>query len=222
MIKKWRQLPREDRLKYQAVVGLLIIAIYCGLFMPRSVKRISEAEKMLSRRMNRLETRASMDKIGGSGLTPKTVEKKIADVEEQIVAVNASFDELDTGFAPENSSAMRQQLMLEISKLADRTGLEIITARRKGYTAEGGDSGSSIIDPLIDRPLLAITAQAPFDTLQEFLQGLKDLSFHMAVMKLKIYSGQLQVGTSSGKSSRPNTLKDLPAGYLFIDMEVSI
>ncbi len=222
MIAKWRKLPRTERLKYQAVFALLIFAFYSGLFFPRTFKRYFEASKMLHRKQDRIEKRTSLDDIGGDMLTTKTVQKKIDRVEQQIAEVESTFDELDTGFAPEDSSAMRQQLMLEVYKLAERTGLEIISAQRKGFSGGDGKKQTAVLDPVIGRPLLVITAQAPFDNLHKFLLGLKDLSFHMAVMKLNIYSGQTNLATAHGNQAKRFIRKNVPPGYLYVHMEASI
>ena len=215
MISKWRKMPRVERLKYQGVIGFSLLAVYSMLFYPQTHTRFFEAKNMLSRKENRVETRAGADDLAKmSSANPKVIEKKIEEVEARILEVKSASNELDTGFAPVDSSDMRQQLTLEISKLAERTGVEIVSASRKGFSLKGEEPVAAI-DPLLGRPLLVVTANASFDRLLHFLGGLKELSFHVSVMNLKVYSGDI---LENGIRKFKNT----PAGGLYVSLEVSI
>ena len=215
MISKWRKMPRAERLKYQGVIGFTLLAVYSLVFYPQTHTRFFEAKKMLSRKENRVETRAGADDLTKiSAANPKVIEKKIEEVEARIQEVRSTSNELDTGFAPVDSSDMRQQLTLEISKLAERTGVEIVSASRKGFSLKGEEPVATI-DPLLGRPLLVVTANASFDRLLNFLGGLKELSFHVSVMNLKVYSGDII-------ENGVRKYKNVPAGGLYVSLEVSI
>jgi hypothetical protein len=71
------------------------------------------------------------------------------------------------------------------------------------------------IDPLLGRPLLVVTANASFDRLLNFLGGLKELSFHVSVMNLKVYSSDIL-------ENGVRKFKQVPAGWLYVSLEVSI
>ena len=213
MIEKWRQMSGGERLRIQLLIAFCIVGCYGLLVYPGSSDRFLESKKMLSRKKNRIEIKASLDGVTDSGQSPKIIEQKILDVEERIRAVAAEFDELDSGFAPVNSSDVRQQLMLEVSTLAARTGVGLLSVSRKGATIKGNTALSGI-DREIRRPLLVIKAYSGFWGLIDFLHGLKDLSFHVSVMNLKLYS-------SVPEGEQDHEVR-LPDGYLFTSLEVSI
>lgn len=214
-LEKWRKMPWAERLKYQGLIGFSLLAIYSLAFYPQTHTRFFEAKKMLSRKADRIEKRASSDDLEKiSKANPKAIEKKIEEVEARILEVRSSSNELDIGFAPVDSSDMRQQLQLEISKLAERTGVELVSVARKGFSLKGEEPVAAI-DPELGRPLLTLTANAYFDRLLDFLGGLKELSFHVAVTNLKVYSGDvLENGLRK--------YKNVPAGGLYVSLEVSI
>jgi len=215
MISKWRKLPRQERLKYQGLLGFSLLALYSLLVYPQTHNRFFEAKKMLSRKTDRIEKRTATDDLSRIGkANPKAIEKRISEIDAEIAAVRAADNELDSGFAPVDSSEMRQQLMLEISKLAERSGIELISAARKSYSV-AGEEPVPVIDPEIGRPMLVLTANAYFDRLITFLRELEELSFHVAVVNLKVYSGDIV-------ENNIRKYKNVPAGALYVFLEVSI
>lgn len=187
MINRWKKLTSGEKLRAQLVIGFLIVGLYGLVFYPLSSNKLTEAEKMLRRRSDRIEKRANIDNLGTDGLNTKVIQRKIEKTDKLIQEVYASFDELDTGFAPIESADVRQQLLLEISKLAERTNIEILSVLRKKLSLKD-DPQAVYVDPLLKRPILIIKLNAYYWNLLEFLQGLKDLSFYVSVMNIKLYS----------------------------------
>jgi hypothetical protein len=213
MLERWRKLSPGEKLKVQIVLACLLVGLYSFYIYQVSVKSFAESEMMLNRRLRQTQTRAKIENLD-SGPNPQMIRRKIEEVEKEIEEVAASFDELDTGFAPVDSSDVRQQLMLEISTLAERTGVELLSVARKGVSPRG-DASLAIVDPKLGRPLLEVTANTQFSELLDFLEGLKDLSFYSSVMKLQVYSRHLKsVGGSDPLPAAP--------GALFVSMELSI
>jgi hypothetical protein len=212
-IGRWKKLSAGERLRAQAVIACVLLVLYGLLVYPVSSKKFKESVNSLNNQKNRTKTSAQVD-LGSGGLSPGVIANKIEEVEQELNKVRESFDELDTGFAPVDSAEMRQQLMLEISTLAERTGVELLSVGRKGFTPEKGPD-TSVVDPVIGRPLMEVTANADFPRLLGFLHGLKDLSFYVAVMKLKVHSRHLQ-------EKRPGASGYLPPGAVFVSFEMSI
>ncbi len=210
---RWRKMSPGDRLRAQFVLALMLIGVYGLVLYPLSKGALDESERMLNRRKDRIEKRANIAGLKDTGLNPEVMRRKIEEVEARIQAVAAGFDELDTGFAPVDSSEVRQQLMLEISTLAARTGVELLSVSRKGMAGKG-EMIAVPVDPVLGRPLLVINASAPFWNLYDFLRGMKDLSFYASVMNLKIYTQPKADGARHGSP--------LPAGALHVALEVSI
>ncbi len=203
----------SERLMYQVVVLCTLLTVYMVGFFRVTHQKYQYSKNMLHRKQDRLEKRASFDPSKISQANPKTIQNKIDAIEEELQQASLMFDELDTGFAPVDSSEVLQQLMLEISTLAERTGVILISVSRKGFNAEDG-SEVVPLDPQLGRPLLVVTANTEFGPLLDFLDGLKELSFYVSVMNLKVYSLQAQ---GSSDKSIPST-----PGGLFVSLEVSM
>jgi hypothetical protein len=185
VIDRWKELSPGERLQTQALIAFAIVALYGLIFFPVTHGKFQESKNMLHRRQDRIEKRAGSDDLGRGGQSPQTVISKLKKVDEQLKEVTATFDELDTGFAPVDSSDVRQQLMLEISTLAARTGVELLSVSRKEI-GPGNQRTIAPVDPILGRPLLVVTANAKFGQLLDFLYGLKELSFYVSVMNLKV------------------------------------
>lgn len=185
MISRWKALTPGERLKYQIVTIALMLGFY-GL-IPYQISRgdLAESEKMLSRRQNRIETRASLDDLKTDGANPDAVRKKIEAVEDRLRTAAEGLDELEKGFAPVDSDDVRQELMLEISTLAEKKGVTLLTMFRRGVDSDGETTAASF-DRETGRPILTIQAATSFWSLIDFLEGLETLSFHATVMNLKL------------------------------------
>nr|WP_319393865.1 hypothetical protein [uncultured Desulfobacter sp.] len=211
MIERWRKMSPGERLRAQIVFAFLMLGVYGLVFYPISRKKLDHAEQMLHRRQDRIDKRANIDNLSSKGLNPKVIQKKIDEARKKFKALSQDFDELDTGFAPVDSADVKRQLMLEISTLADRTGVNLVSVVQKGVSLT--DEGTSVyLDPQVKRPLLDISAQAKFWDLIDFLNGLKELSFYVSVMNLKLYADP----------PRGNNDDRLPGGALYIYLQMSM
>lgn len=217
MLNKWRALSAKERMQYKLVGLFLIAGLYGLLIYPSTHTRYFEAKKLLHRKLDRIEKRASMGEIKDSGGNPKVIQKKIDQLDKEIAITTGSFNELDTGFAPIDSTEVQQQLLLEVSKLAERTGIELISVAKKGYTKKG-ELSIAPIDPVLGRPLLILIANSKYFPLLDFLHGLKDLSFYVSVMNLKIYTNLSREDMGAMRIDD----RELPAGTLTVALELSI
>lgn len=213
MLKRWKARPGAERLQVQLLVIGAVIGLYFLVFFQLSNGKYQESVKMLNRKKDRIEKRTDMGKLDSGGVSPKIIEGRIQEVEDRIQDVSGSFDELDTGFAPLDSSDFQQQLRLEISTLADRTGVALLSMGRKGVSPEG-DIGKAPIDKELGRPLLVVTANTRFWPLIDFLHGLKDLTFYASVMHLNLSVQAPEVGRKQDSV--------LPPGVLYVYLEVSM
>ncbi|ABK98443.1 hypothetical protein [Pelobacter propionicus] len=214
-LARWKKLSAKERLRYQLLLIAALLGIYGGGFYPISKSRLAESEKMLHRRQDRIKKRAgAVDTVVGAASSPQAIAKRIETVDAELDSLRMEFDELDSGFAPVDSTETRQQLLLEISALAERSGVELTSVARKGFSPEK-DLGTPAVDPAVGRPLLLITANTTYPYLLTFLYGLRDLSFYVSVMKVKMHSRHLD--EEQRKSSTP-----LPSGLISVSIEMSI
>jgi hypothetical protein len=218
LLDKWHKLSPGERLRYQITALFLMFAIYGLILYPISHGRLVESKKMLSRRLDRIKKRGGGDEKAEAGPNPRMLAGKLAKVEAQLKGNATVYGALDVGFAPLESGAERQQLMLEISRLAERSGLQLQSVSRKGA---GGPKEMTITaeDPVLGRPLLIVTGQARFEQLLNFLDGLKRLPYQVSVMNLKLKL-KLKLKLDPLKSLRPGGRAS--DGNLNIALEVSI
>ncbi len=214
MREKWRKMETREKAKIQILIYAFIIAGYSIIYLLFTHTPYFEAKKMLHRRLDRIEKRTDTGDIKVSSINPKTVSRRIAEIDKEIAELMSSMNELDAGFAPVDSAEIQQQLMLEISSLAERVGVELLSVSRKGFRADE-EVFFVPLDRELGRPLLIITVNTEFGPLMEFLHGFKKLSFHIAVMNLKIYSRHMDDREHGGNTH-------LPPGAMFARLEVSI
>eukprot|EP01155_Anaeramoeba_flamelloides_P002119 Anaeramoba_flamelloidesa1057193_67.p2 GENE.a1057193_67~~a1057193_67.p2 ORF type:complete len:210 (-),score=13.28 a1057193_67:279-908(-) len=190
MLAKWKAMSKKDRLLYKLLFIFLIFIVYSVTVFPFTKKRYDRADQMLSRIENRLEVHGKLPEI--PDLPPlKTLEKKLAQMDEDIKKYSIAAEDLDTGFVPLNSDQMRQQLLLEISNLAERSRIDLTSLSRKKIYANTKDPG---VDPEFGRPILLLEGKGGFWDLHKFLTGLEDLSFFTAVVRFRVFafSGDLR------------------------------
>jgi hypothetical protein len=185
MIKKWRKMSRPDRARTQILLVCALLALYAPLYL-NSSEQLFESEKNLNRRKNRIETRTNIDGIDSGGFNLRGLERKIEKANAQLQTVSADFEALHTHFAPLNSADAQQQLMLEISTLAEESGVQLLSVFKKGDAAQG--EATIAVDHVLGRPLINVTAIAPFEYLLYFLNELETLSYHVSVVNLKLYT----------------------------------
>jgi hypothetical protein len=235
MVEKWRKLSPGERVRVQIVMGFLVLGLYGLTLYPFTRKQFVESGSMLHRRQNRIETRTETVALGGSA-NPQAIKRQLEEADKKLQGIKESFNELDTGFAPVDSSDMRQQLLLEISTLAQRTGVELVSVARKGLEGKSGsellgsgrrnqpaetDAGPAAMDPELGRPLLLVNAMGQYQPLIAFLRGLKDLSFYVSPMQVRLSSRHLK-DSGKGAGSGASVPMGEDDGSLNIFLELSM
>jgi hypothetical protein len=213
MVDKWRKMSPGERLRVQIIIGFLVLGLYGSAVYPFTRKQFTEAKNLLHRRQDRIEKRTETD-VKATSANPQAVRRQIEETDKKLREIKENFNELDTGFAPLDSGDMRQQLLVEISTLARRTGVELQSVARKGLEGKSGqelldtggrrvqpvaaDSGQMAVDPSLGRPLLLVSAVGQYEPLLSFLRGLKELSFYVSPMQIRLYSRHLKDGGKGG------------------------
>ncbi len=214
-VEKWKKLDRGERIKIHVACYALIIACYSMVYVATTHKPYFEAKKMLHRKLDRIERRSKGINLD-TGVNARAVARKIEETEREIAELAGTVSSLGAGFAPLDSPDIQQQLMLELSTLAERTGVEVLSiGRKEGFQAGNGREVAAPVDRELGRPLLVITANTEFMPLLAFLEGLRKLPFHVSVMSIKIYSRHI-----NNRGADKNT--HLPPGAIFTRLEVSI
>ncbi|HAI13028.1 MAG TPA: hypothetical protein DCM28_15080 [Phycisphaerales bacterium] len=198
MIKKWRNMSAGDRLRVQVLIGCLVLFMYAPMYYFSS-DRLSEAKRMLHRRQDRIEKRTSLKGVQIGGVTVKAMENRVADLDQKIKDASAALEKINKRFAPLDATDLQQQLMLELSTTAQRAGVHLVSISRKSFRDREAPTTTTSIDPQTGRPMLELTLKARFPALRHFLEALKDLSFHVAVMNVKMSAPNISGDRSAGK-----------------------
>ncbi len=193
MRKKWKAMSPTDKRRVQVLVIALLIAGYMPIFAYSS-GQLRKHTHALNRRNNRMGTLTKIDTMNNDGPSERILGKRIKEVEEEIRQLAETFVAEEAGFAPVDSGEKQQELQLEISQLADRTAIDLVSVSKKKFMNRDGTPN---VDPFSGRPVLNLKLNATFPQFIQFLNGLESLSYHVSVMNV-----QLRVAPKQGTSSR--------------------
>ena len=211
MIKKWKTMSPADKLRMQLLIGFSVVGLYMPLYLMSS-KRVFEAERMLSRRKDRMEKRADISKVGNDGLNSRTVSNNIKKADKEIVELQNLLKQSKKKFVPLNAVDEQQVLRLEFSTMAEDSGVQLISLARRGSNVKATQK-HEYLDRETGRPVLQIEAHAAYGELLSFLQRFSELSFYVSVMNVKVYVNKPDFFKQS-ESAADNKL--------YVYMEVSI
>lgn len=217
VFKKWQKLPADEKLRIQALIIAGMLVFYAP-FLYMNKQANDKAIAMVHRKQNRIDTQVKIDKLPAMGRSTEVLQGLIVKAEKKLHDITSSFDELDTGFAPIESTEVQQQLMLEISKLAERSGVELLSVVRKGVDSSGNLTLNALDDE-VGRPLLALRAYSSYTGLLRFLYGFKELSFYASAMDIDVYSGDFP---NDSKKKRGGQSEVVDGSRLAIVLEICI
>ncbi|MDP0494990.1 MAG: hypothetical protein Q7Q73_02160 [Verrucomicrobiota bacterium JB024] len=209
MIDKWRKMSAGDRRKFQILIIFGLVGLYAPFYM-KSSGQLFEAEKMLHRREDRIEKRASLDGLGADGPNVRTIEGRIEEVDKRLEQVSADLAELNAKLVPVDSNEAQQELMLAVSTRAERTGVRLLTISRINAVSIDPKGLKRSAGKAVERPEMEVTAEARFGELYNFLNALETLSYRVSVTSLKLYSKDSKTGNAN------------PTGELYIQMKISL
>jgi hypothetical protein len=183
MMGRWQKLRAGDRMKLLVVLMALTLGAYGGLIYPVTQKGLADSEKMIKRRLNRIKTRTQIDVQTQDN--PRALAKTLAEVDKDLAEIESQWAKVMQGFLSLEDSEAQHSLLLEISTLAQTSGVQVV---RSGDLVSGSHLGAGGQGPLVDkrlgRPLLQMTARSNYWQLLSFLDGLSDLSYRVSVVHL--------------------------------------
>ncbi|MCG8428269.1 MAG: hypothetical protein MI754_13020 [Chromatiales bacterium] len=197
----------------------VLVAGYGLLIYPATQEDLLYSESMIKRRLDRIEKRTKLNvKNGGN---PRSLAQQIKRVDETLNKLSAEVETVEAGFVPVDAIAEQQRLLLEVSTLARQAGVELLSVgrstqvRRALADTQDQSAGGAPVDRRLQRPLMKISARSNYWQLLDFLDGLKGLTFDVAVMQISAHSQQLE--DDGGEED-----KALPPGALNISLLLAI
>lgn len=218
MIKRWKALAFKERMTWLAIGTLTIAGLYGLLLYPNTHKAVTHAENMVNRKLNRIETRTrSVDKLGPSTGSLKSEIQSLRKTRETLEAELAG---LEARFVAEGD-INEQSLLLDISALAQRSGLAIRSQGNLAGQARPEDVPAKRRDHRTDRPVITLSARGGYWELLDFLEGLKRLEYISAPIALHLapaeFNAQETEAGEGGKRAAP-----MPLSFLDVRMTLTL
>lgn len=194
MLKKYRQLSSGDKTKLLVVFGVLICGGYFGLWFPQLSEQADHQDSMLSRRLNRMETR--LKKVEEPSHSTNKLENQFNVLDENYKQLQNQMAFLSTRFTALDKPYLLKNMRLEVSQLAAKSGMDIDQIR----SAVSGDPQAAPPTAEIialeaknrfGRPLISLRAKSSYSGLMQFLQGLKNFSSNVSVVRLSLEANRL-------------------------------
>ncbi|MCG8492377.1 MAG: hypothetical protein MI743_12235 [Sneathiellales bacterium] len=187
MLKKYKEMPSSDKTKIIVIIGVMMMAGYFGLWYPSLSDEVAFQENMVNRRLNRMETR--LKKVEEPTESAAKLEKQLKALEDNHTQLRKQMEFLSEKFIPLDKPNRLKNMRLEVSQLAAKAGMDIDQIR----SALSGDPQAApptaeIIEleskNRFGRPLISLRAKSDFNGLMQFLQGLRNFSSNISVVRL--------------------------------------
>ncbi len=208
MFNKLRDMSPSDKNKLMIVIGVLLGAVYFGLWYPSLSKQADHEKNMVNRRLNRMETRIKAVKEPTQSVS--RLQRQLSALDEGYENLSKQMELLSVRFIPLDKPRRFQNVRLRLSELAARSGIDIQQVR----SAVSGDPGvappSAEIIALeaknrFGRPLLSFSATATYSGLMQFLEELKAFPSNVAVVRLSIEADRSALEQGEGEQEVENT-----------------
>ncbi len=182
-MSRWKRVTKGDRLRLLLVAMALLAGAYGGLIYPVTQKGLSDAEQLVHRRMDRMKKRTKV--TAQTQESPQTYAKKLTEAESALSLLQTQWDGARVGFVALEDRDAQQRLLLDISTLAEGSGIQVLKSGALfSATPENANGQGPRVDIRLGRPLLQISARSNYWQLLAFLDGLPDLNHQVSVVQL--------------------------------------
>ncbi len=194
MWQKFKDLPRGEQNKILIIFCLLILAAYFGVRYPILNKDTKYQESMVYRRIDRISKR--IVQVDEPQVSTIRLNRQVKALDESIAQKKDRLNVLSRRFSSLDDIKQIQELKLELSQLADRTGLYVVNIGgefQKGNSQlrrlSNQDSKKLIKEQSnnrYERPLTTMRASTNYVGLMNFLDGLSTLSYNLTVVRMEV------------------------------------
>lgn len=211
----WKKLSRKQQNQLLLLLVAALLGGY-GFYYSLLNKQIGFIENMIGRAENRIQVKYG--KLSEVKANPRALQSSLERLESSLQANQTRIQMLEARFAPPHSLAAMQEIRLEISRLAEQSGL-VIKRMEGGGRARMGEKrevapGKDFVELQLNnryrRPLVNMVALAEFPGLLSFLDGLKTLRHTVSPVGVEV------------KARVPETLKSEVAVELRQQLEVRL
>lgn len=214
MLQRWNKMRQKDRWSWLFIVSMLVLGGYGLLVYTPTNKALEQSNSKISRIEDRISKRTVVRQVTtGSAVV---IERKLLKSDKSRDQLADKLEILRARFTDEADAEAAQAMLLDISILAESSGLSI---RKKGTGRVEIDRTRPPV-PLIDiesgRAMMIIHGIGSYWAVLEFLDGLQHLSFVSAPLDIKLEAMQPEARNLSRKAFR------LPPGVLDITLTLTL
>ena len=200
---KHNTLSEREKLMLPTAFAIIILVLY-GVFRWRPASAdLGDLQKELT---SALKGRESLQFPAGKHTSVEQLKKRFEQVRSELTQAGENLDKAEDSLVDLESTHF-QRLKIQISDLAQTSGLTIIESVPYGTNGKGSSSASYFADPertpdpsaltsapviheffntLYARPLQIMTVQSSFTALLQFVHGLDTLSWRVSLMAFDI------------------------------------
>lgn len=199
--KRRNRYSSSDKNRILIIVIAIMIALYFGLFFPKSRSDLAWEQNMVNRKLNRIDARS--EEIEQPKVSTNVLERQLTDLDLRLKVGRQRLATHKNRFADVEAPDELKALRLELSELAQRNGIDVQkmseltfpntpqTANKTPSETEGEELRSA------ERPRLTLVGRGSFGGVLRFVDGLTALSRHAVVMRM-----QLAVVPAAGKAGK--------------------
>ena len=186
----WQSLARKQQNQLLILLMAVALGLY-GLYFIGLNKEIKKAESMISRTKHRMELR--FKNIEAPRQNPQVLKKNLDQLTTTLLAQEEKLVALEATLIPLDSMAHVQKMRLEVSRLAERSGMVIRKMEGKNSRRSKNKMDTlseeymrSQTNNRYHRPLVKVTAVVDFRGLLTFLDGLRQFDYNVSPVNLKV------------------------------------
>lgn len=188
----WSKLESKQQIQIMVIVIALVLTGY-GVYYAKLDKEISHAQSMVNRAKNRIKS-----KFGGGAVdtkeNPQRLKKRLDSLTASLTEKKQRLSDLEKTLAPVDSMLVMQSMRLEITRLAESSGMYVKSMQ--GARSTGFSRGQAIAPDEkfvadqsrneYERPLLNLQVLSDYAGLLAFLDGLSGLKYNVSPVKLTL------------------------------------
>jgi hypothetical protein len=191
LTKKFKRLPTKEKQQIIILIVCVVVTAYT-LFAAMLWQEMFNAEKMANRKANRIETR--IGKIEEPKFSSEISDKNLATLTARLKKSTQELSQLTQNFIPLDNAARLQNLKLNISELAENSGLNIKQFEVLGIKYKANEEELAEFTDTrrqyYQRPFFSIQAESRFFPLLDFIENLKKLDNVAIVKQIQIIKGE--------------------------------
>ncbi|MEM6933192.1 MAG: hypothetical protein AAF526_06325 [Pseudomonadota bacterium] len=200
-MKRSSKLTERDKDLYTILICLLLIMPYILVVYAetREEKRFTTA--MINRKLDRIEKRTKAPPVPEE--SAKTLEERVDAFKKASGLVAQRLLNHEKSFATLQSVDEVKQLRLEITKLADFTGVSVVRFGEL-QDSEGIDSLAVLMEETrneFKRPIMELEVSSDYSRLASFIGGLDRLSKTVAIVRFDVEAPEFNLDPSAPAQS---------------------